>query len=55
MVLCRSCYRLVGLDGRPHLVLNTPYETLELALAEASKTGATAKGLAAPLASEALL
>ena len=54
MVLCRSRYRLVGQDGRPHPVLDTPYETLELALAEAT-TGATAKGLAAPLASEALL
>ncbi len=54
MVLCRSCYRLVGLDGRLHPVLDTPYETLELALAEAS-IGATAKGLAAPLARGALL
>ena len=31
----RSRYRLVGLDGLPHPVLDTPYETLEAALAEA--------------------
>ena len=28
MVLCRSHYRLVGLDGRSQPVLDTPYETL---------------------------
>ena len=32
----RSRYRLVGLDGQPHPVLDAPYDTLELALAEAS-------------------
>ena len=31
----RSRYRLAGLDGQPHPVLDTPYETLESALAEA--------------------
>ncbi len=31
----RSRYRLVGLDGLPHPVLDTPYESLETALAEA--------------------
>ena len=36
MVLHRSRYRLVGLDGRPHPVLDVPYDTLEIALAEAS-------------------
>ena len=29
MVLHRSRYRLVGLDGQPHPVLDTPYETLQ--------------------------
>ena len=28
----RSRYRLVGLDGQPHPVLDAPYDTLELAL-----------------------
>ena len=32
----RSRYRLVGLDGQPHPVLDAPYDTLELALADAS-------------------
>ena len=36
MVLCRSRYLLVGLDGLPHPVLGTPYEPLELALPEPS-------------------
>ena len=36
MVLRRSRYRLVSLDGRPHPVLDIPYDTLELALAAAS-------------------
>jgi hypothetical protein len=36
MVPHRSRYRLVGLDGRPHPVLDIPYDTLELALAAAS-------------------
>ena len=36
MVLNRSRYRLVGLDGSPHPVLDIPYDTLELALAAAS-------------------
>ena len=31
----RSRYRLAGLDGQLHPVLDTPYETLESALAEA--------------------
>ncbi|BEV36555.1 hypothetical protein [Synechococcus sp. M16CYN] len=41
-------YRLVGLDGRPHPVLDTPYETLELALTEASNW-CTGQGLCLPL------
>ena len=32
MALHRSLYRLAGLDGRPHPVLDTPYESLEAAL-----------------------
>ena len=36
MALHRSRYRLAGLDGQPHPVLDTHYESLESALAEAS-------------------
>tara|TARA_B100001057_G_scaffold178510_1_gene179311 strand:- start:418 stop:666 length:249 start_codon:yes stop_codon:yes gene_type:complete len=36
MIMRRSRYRLVGLDGQPHPVLDAPYDTLELALSEAS-------------------
>lgn len=36
MAVRRTRYRLVGLDGQPHPVLDAPYETLEMALAEAS-------------------
>ena len=35
MALHRSRYRLVGLDGLPHPVLDAHYDTLETALDEA--------------------
>ena len=36
MVLCHSRYRLVGLDGLPHPVLDIPYDSFEHAVAAAS-------------------
>ena len=36
MVLQRRLYRLAGLDGTPHQVLDAPYESLEAALKAAS-------------------
>ena len=31
MALCRRLYRLAGLDGSPHPVLDAPYESIEAA------------------------
>ncbi len=45
----RSRYRLAGLDGQPHPVLDTPYESLETALAEAS-SWCTGQGASCPAA-----
>ncbi len=36
MVLQRAMYRLAGLDGTPHPVLDAPYESLDAALIAAS-------------------
>ena len=35
MAFEQSIYRLIGLDGRPHKVLDAPYESLEAALGAA--------------------
>ena len=35
MALRRKIYRLIGLDGSPHPVLDAPYESLEAAMGEA--------------------
>ncbi len=32
MVLNRRLYRLAGLDGNPHPVLDTPYESIDAAM-----------------------
>ena len=32
MTLRRNLYRLIGLDGAPHHVLDAPYESIEAAL-----------------------
>ena len=42
----RLLYRLVALDGTPHLVLDAPYESEEAALA-AAKIGVMDRGLTA--------
>tara|TARA_Y100001968_G_scaffold333292_1_gene395217 strand:- start:1707 stop:1940 length:234 start_codon:yes stop_codon:yes gene_type:complete len=36
MTLGRSLYRLIGLDGMPHQVLDAPYESIEAAVKAAS-------------------
>jgi len=48
MALHRSRYRLVGLDGQPHPVLDAPYESLEMALRDASQW-CTGQGARCPL------
>tara|TARA_Y100001968_G_scaffold264635_1_gene253589 strand:+ start:445 stop:684 length:240 start_codon:yes stop_codon:yes gene_type:complete len=35
MAIARNLYRLIGLDGSPHPVLDDPYETIEAALGAA--------------------
>ncbi len=44
MALRRTLYRLVGLDGKPHPVLDSPYETIDAALG-AAKTWNNGQGL----------
>ena len=44
MALKRNLYRLTGLDGLPHHVLDAPYETIEAAL-KAAKMWCTGQGL----------
>tara|TARA_Y100001968_G_scaffold316077_1_gene343438 strand:- start:2311 stop:2547 length:237 start_codon:yes stop_codon:yes gene_type:complete len=36
MTIANGVYRLIGLDGRPHKVLDAPYESIEAALSAAS-------------------
>ena len=36
MAIARSLYRLIGLDGTPHPVLDAPYETIEAAMVAAN-------------------
>tara|TARA_B100000700_G_C14473341_1_gene591704 strand:- start:175 stop:408 length:234 start_codon:yes stop_codon:yes gene_type:complete len=35
MVIQQSLYRLVGLDGTPHSVLDAPYDSMEAAMSAA--------------------
>tara|TARA_Y100001968_G_scaffold174761_1_gene160180 strand:- start:625 stop:858 length:234 start_codon:yes stop_codon:yes gene_type:complete len=35
MALKQRIYRLIGLDGRPHKVLDTPYESIDAAIGDA--------------------
>ena len=44
MALKRTLYRLVGLDGTPHPVLDAPYESIEAALF-AAKVWCSGQGL----------
>ena len=44
MALKRNLYRLTGLDGFPHHVLDAPYESIDAAL-KAAKVWCTGQGL----------
>ena len=44
MALKRNLYRLTGLDGLPHHVLDDPYESIDAAL-KAAKVWCTGQGL----------
>ena len=44
MTLRRNLYRLIGLDGAPHHVLDAPYESIEAALV-AAKVWCDGQGL----------
>ncbi len=44
MALARNLYRLVGLDGTPHPVLDAPYESIDAALG-AAKNWCDGQGL----------
>jgi hypothetical protein len=44
MALKRNLYRLTGLDGLPHHVLDAPYESIDAAL-KAAKVWSTGQGL----------
>ena len=44
MALKRNLYRLTGLDGFPHHVLDAPYESIDAAL-NAAKTWSAGQGL----------
>ena len=44
MALKRTLYRLVGLDGAPHHVLDAPYESIDAAL-KAAKVWCNGQGL----------
>ncbi len=44
MALKRNLYRLTGLDGLPHHVLDAPYESIDAAL-KAAKVWCTGQGL----------
>ena len=37
MALEQSIYRLIGLDGRPHKVLDAPYESMDAAIRAAKQ------------------
>ena len=36
MALSQTIYRLIGLDGRPHKVLDAPYESMDAAVRAAT-------------------
>ena len=44
MALKKTIYRLTGLDGSPHHVLDAPYESIDAAL-KAAKLWCTGQGL----------
>lgn len=53
MALYRKLYRLVGLDGCPHPVLDAPYESIDAAI-RAAKDWCAGQGLHSPLNQRAI-
>ncbi len=53
MVLRKKLYRLIGLDGSPHPVLDAPYESMEAAL-DAAKNWCEGQGLKCPIKQRAI-
>ncbi len=53
MALQRSLYRLIGLDGTPHPVLDAPYESIEAAIG-AAKNWCEGQGLRSSLSERAI-
>ena len=53
MVFKRGMYRLVGLDGVPHPVLDAPYDSIDAALS-AAKTWCSGQGLNCSLSQRAI-
>ncbi len=53
MALYRRLYRLVGLDGMPHPVLDAPYESIEAAIG-AAKNWCNGQGLHCSLSQRAI-
>ena len=53
MALQRALYRLVGLDGSPHPVLDAPYESIEAAMF-AAKQWCEGQGLNSSLSDRAI-
>ncbi len=53
MTLDRKLYRLVGLDGTPHPVLDAPYESIEAAIG-AAKEWCNGQGLNCSLSQRAI-
>ncbi len=53
MPLGRSLYRLIGLDGSPHPVLDAPYESMEAAL-KAAKDWSSGQGFNSSLSERAI-
>ena len=53
MAIQRRLYRLVGLDGTPHPVLDAPYESIEAAMG-AAKSWCNGQGLNCSLSQRAI-
>ena len=53
MTVNRRLYRLVGLDGNPHPVLDAPYDSIEAALG-AAKDWCAGQGLKCSLSQRAM-
>ncbi len=53
MTLGKSIYRLIGLDGRPHKVLDAPYESIEAAI-NAANNWSDGQGLQSSLSDRAI-